>query len=431
LVIVGFRLVEEGIVVVFDLLPPIQLLTVDVVDGGGGGGGAREGGGEIMVAVLVCFEASDVAANVDFERWLLVHVMDELTGFTTTSFDFVVVVGCGCVWVAANVVNSKAVVKSAFECAAAAATATTTFFVVGAAVTIVADTVADDATVGRSLFFSVTTDGVMRFLDETAAAAAAAVAALTLAVDVGVGVGFCCVVFVVGGVLNLIDRPPPELDFFGGTLIGIVPILFNFTVGSIAIAIATVENSLFGDIKVFFWSCGSFFFFPLMITGNTSVVIVSFGFTVDFSCPGATTDFAATATAAAAFFAFLIAFNSFLERDGVDCEPPPPLPLPLPPPPLLLSIPVFILVADAVSDTVANTEDALRFLVVLLIICDCCCCCGCITIRLGTKYLEMLGNPSFDSGESLSVLCADDVDVVVVAVIIEFVKLCGSCSFFG
>jgi len=420
LVIVGLRLVvEEGIVVVFDLLPPIQLLT-DVADGGGGG--AREGGGEIMVAVLVCFEASDVAANADFEEWLLVHVLDELTGFITTSFDFVVV-DCCCVLVAANVVNSNAVVKSAFECAAAAA-ATTTFFVVGAAVvTIFADTVADADTVGRSLFFSVTTDGVMRFLDETAAAAAA----LTLAVDVGVGVGVgFCVVFVVGGgVLNLIDRPPPELGFFGGTLMGIVPILFNFTVGSIAIAIAPVENSLFGDIIVFFWSCGSIFFFPLMITGNTSVVVVSFGFTVDFSCPGATTDFAATATAAAAFFAFLIAFNSFLERDDVDCEPPPPLP------PLLLSIPVFILVADAVSDTVANTEDALRFLVVLLIICGCCCFCGCITIRLGTKYLEMLGNPSLDSGESLSVLCADDVDVVVVAVIIEFVKLCGSCSFFG
>ena len=99
----------------------------------------------------------------------------------------------------ASLLKSNAVVTSAFECA--------TFFFGTIAISSFADDDNDDDTVDRSLFLSVTiSDGVTGFRE------------IALIADA---------VVVFDGFLNLTDGPPKPVL---GTLIGILPILFNINV---------------------------------------------------------------------------------------------------------------------------------------------------------------------------------------------------------
>jgi len=231
----------------------------------------------------------------------------------------------------ASLVKSNAVVTSAFECA--------TFFFGTIAISSFADDDDDDDTVDRSLFLSVTiSDGVTGFRE------------IALIADA---------VVVFDGFLNLTDGPPKPVL---GTLIGILPILFNINVGA-------------GDAT---FSCLS-----LLLPVATDSAALLFVF---LGIDSVTT-----------FLAFLIALDSFLESDDDDddddivvCELPP------------LSIP------DFVALVVVDDDNILRF-------CSCCFCC--ITMRFGCKYSEMFVCPSIDSGESSVVV------VVVVVVVVEFVAL--------
>ena len=245
----------------------------------------------------------------------------------------------------ASSVSSNAVVTSAFECA-------TFFFGTIAISSFVDDDDNDDDTVDRSLFFPVTiSDGVTGFRE------------IALIADA---------VVVFGGFLNLTGGPPKPVL---GTLIGILPILFNINVGA-------------GDATI---SCLSLL---LPVTTDSAALLLVF-LGID---------------SVTSFLAFLIALDSFLESDDDDeddddddddvaivvvCEPP------------LLSIPVFVVLVVVDDDTI------LRFFMLLVPVCFCCSCtcCCCITIRFGCKYSEMLDCPSIDSGESS----------VVAIVVVEFV----------
>lgn len=240
----------------------------------------------------------------------------------------------------ASSVSSNAVVTSAFECA-------TFFFGTIAISSFVDDDDNDDDTVDRSLFFPVTiSDGVTGFRE------------IALIADA---------VVVLGGFLNLTGGPPKPVL---GTLIGILPILFNI-------------NVVAGDAT---FSCLSLL---LPVTTDSAALLLVF-LGID---------------SVTSFLAFLIALDSFLESDDDDddddvaivvvCEPP------------LLSIPAFAVLV------VVDDDNILRFLILLVPVCFCCSCtcCCCITIRFGCKYSEMLDCPSIDSGESS----------VVAIVVVEFV----------